>query len=274
MLSDLRELWRFRELLYNLVSRDLKARYKHSVLGFLWSLVNPLVQVVTLTVVFKYVMLRGQKIDNYVPFLFVAFLPWAYFQMTLLDSSAAVLLNVGLLKRVYFPREILPLTQVSSNLVHFLLAQLVLFAYLCTVPIHFSWHQLIYLPVIILLQTVLLAGLSLIVSCISIYFEDIRYLITVALNLAFYASCIFYPLHGNEQIKGLADSRFAWVAYANPMVPLITLYRQSVLCQARVPDASLVQMPLLALAAVYAFAVFLAGYALFSAKKWEFAERV
>ncbi|MDH7568353.1 MAG: ABC transporter permease [Armatimonadota bacterium] len=274
MLKDLCELFRYRELFFTLVQRDLKARYKRSVLGFFWSLLNPLLQVATLTVIFKYVIQQRVPITNFAPFLFVAFLPWTFFQLGLMDASTAVPLNVHILKRVYFPREILPLANVASNLVHFLMAMLVLFLYLGVhVRIHFAWDQLLYLPLIIALQTLLVAGFALLVSCMSVYFMDVHYIVTVLLNLLYWASCIFYPLYGNEQMAGLATSRFAVIAELNTLVPLVTLYRQSILTHSGVPDAGPVQWELLVRVAVWAFAALAVGYAVFNWRKWEFAER-
>src|ERR1017187_4349351 len=127
MTNELRELFKYRDLLRQLVMRDLKVRYKNSVLGFFWSLANPMIQVATITIVFKYVM--PLNIPNYSAYLLVAFLPWMFFQMTLLDSSQVILLHRDLLRKVYFPREVLPLSVVVSNLIHFLLAMVIFFAY-------------------------------------------------------------------------------------------------------------------------------------------------
>src|SRR5450759_2475028 len=108
MVNELRELFRYRYLLSQLVVRDVKVRYKNSFLGFFWSLVNPLLQVATMTVVIKYVM--RFPIHNYSAYLLVGYLPWMFFQMALLDSSQVVLLHRDLLRKVYFPREVLPLS--------------------------------------------------------------------------------------------------------------------------------------------------------------------
>lgn len=276
MLNDLRELVRYRELFFTLVARDLKARYKRSILGFFWSLLNPLAQIATLTVVFKMVMRIGPP--NFGPFLFAAFLPWSFFQLAVMDASTAVPLNVQILKRVYFPREILPLANIGSNLVHFLLAMGVLFAYLILwVHVSLSWSQLLYLPLIVFLQTLLVAGVGLAVSCASVYYQDVHYLVTVGLNLLYWASCIFYPLYSYEQggtvVRGLADSPFWFVAWLNPLVPLVTLYRQAILTNAEVPDGGMgVEGYLLLRLAFFAVASFLGGYALFNWRKWEFPE--
>ena len=139
MLKELSELYKYRDLLMQLVVRDLKVRYKNSILGFFWSLANPLVLVATITVVVKYVM--RVDIPNYSAYLLVAYLPWMFFQMSLMDASQAVLMHHDLLKKVYFPREVLPLSMVLANLAHFLLAIAVFFVYLLIIgtPIVATW---------------------------------------------------------------------------------------------------------------------------------------
>src|SRR3990172_8173834 len=128
MLAELKELWRFRELLYSMVERELKIRYKNSFLGFFWSLLNPLLTVAVLTYVFRnYVGLETKNLSAYI---LAAYLPFIFFQMSVLDSAQSVLSNIQLIKKIYFPREILPLAQVISNFIHLLLALLVFFGYL------------------------------------------------------------------------------------------------------------------------------------------------
>jgi ABC-type polysaccharide/polyol phosphate export permease len=123
MFAEIRELLRYKDLVKQLVKRDLKIRYKNSVLGFFWSLLNPLIQVATITIVVKYIL--GLEIANYSAYLLAAYLPWAFFQMALLDSSQILIAHRDLLRKVYFPREALPLSAVLSNLVHFALALVV-----------------------------------------------------------------------------------------------------------------------------------------------------
>lgn len=274
MLNDLRELVRYRELFVTLVARDLKGRYKRSALGFVWSLANPLIQIATLTIVFKYMVMRT-PMPNYSAFLFVGFIPWMFLQLALTDASVAVPINVQILKRVYFPREILPLSNVASNLVHFLLALVVLFGYLIVCRIGFSWSHLLYLPLIILLQTIVVSGLALLISCASVYFADITYLVTAGLNLLYWGSCIMYPLEKSGEMPGLAGSKFAWVAYVNPVIPLITLYRRVLLARTELPDGGgqPVGWDLLLPVILFAVLSFVVGYTVFNWRKWEFAER-
>src|SRR5438067_5070387 len=135
LLADLKELWRYRELLIILVQRDLAVRYKNTIFGFAWSMINPLLQVIVITVVLKYAL----RIDvpNYSAYIFCAFLPWSFFQLGLLDASTSLLFNEPLIRKVYFPREVIPLSLVISNLIHFALATLVFLVFMAALP--FFW---------------------------------------------------------------------------------------------------------------------------------------
>jgi ABC-type polysaccharide/polyol phosphate export permease len=112
-----RELWDYRELLRTLVIRELRVRYKNSALGFFWSLLNPLATVLVMTIVFKYVM--GMRIANYSAYILAAYLPWTFFQFALLDSSQTILVYMQVIRKIYFPRVLLPLAAVLSNFIHF-----------------------------------------------------------------------------------------------------------------------------------------------------------
>ncbi|MHB0913539.1 MAG: ABC transporter permease [Armatimonadota bacterium] len=275
MLRDLAEVVRYRELLVNLIIRDLKVRYKNSVVGFFWSLVNPLVQVATITVVFKYII--GWRNPNYSAYLLCAFLPWTFFQMSVLDASMSVLHHYDLVKKTYFPRELLPASIVLSNLVHFLLALVIFFIYLLILgaPIKITW---LLLPVVIFFQLLLNLGVAFFVSCLNVFYEDVKYLMTVVLNLAFYALPILYLVERVYYSDKLPEAyRGAVLALyrLNPLSMLITAYRKLLLPPYN--EGALRDVPLdwryLALAGLTSFLIFLLGYAFFNSRKWQFAER-
>ena len=289
MISHLRELLKYRDLLKQLVIRDLKVRYKNSFLGFFWSLLNPLIQVATITIVVKYVL--GLDINNYSAYLLVAYLPWVFFQMALLDSSQVLIIHRDLLRKVYFPREVLPLSAVLANLIHFLLALLVFFAYL-VIYIHFILHgsgilvTTIWLPVLVALQGLLVFGLSLVVSCLNVFYEDTKYVLTVLLNVFFYLTPIMYPVElVRDTIAGLHWPVFykgvVYVVYMlNPMNVLADAYRKTLLpvtdlqLRGMRVEAQPLDYAAIAMAAIVCVGVALAGYAFFNSRKWVFAERV
>lgn len=275
MLSDLKELWNYRDLVRSLVVRDLTVRYKNSVLGFFWSLANPLVQVATITIIFKYVL--AVRIPNYSAYVLCAFLPWMFFQLALSDAGESVVRQYDLLRKVYFPREALTIASVIANLIHLLLALGVFFVYLLVlgVAVEPGW---LLLPVCVLFNFCLVLGLAFFVSALSVFYEDMRYLVGVATNLFFYFCPVIYV---TEQIlfspkipAGLRE-RIWEVYHWNPMATYIEGYRQLLL--PRFTGAGLTDYPLAArhilLAGGVSVLLLIAGYAYFNARKWQFAER-
>ena len=280
MINELRELLRYRYLLSQLVVRDIKVRYKNSLLGFFWSLANPLLQVATMTIVIKYVM--DLKIANYSAYLLVGYLPWMFFQMALLDSSQVVLSHRDLLRKVYFPREVLPLSVVTANLIHYILALVVFFAYLLFYRIFMHGAPLgisvLWLPVLMALQTALVIGLSFFISCLNVFYEDVKYLLTVLLNVFFYLTPVMYPA---ELVYAKLNSPVLYKLYLLlPMNALTDAYRKTLLPPVSgltIRSTEVQSLPLdygtLAASGVFCILIAVAGYAYFNARKWVFAER-
>lgn len=284
MLNELRELYRYRELLWTLVLRELRVRYKNSYLGFFWSLIVPLITVAVLTIVFKRVM--GMVIPNYSAYVLAAFLPWTYFQTALLDSSQSVLAQIQLVKKVYFPREVLPLAAVLANLVHFLLALAVFFVYLLGYVGAPLLPSVALLPVLVFFQTLLIAGLSLIVSCLNVFYEDTKYIVSIGLQLMFYLVPVIYFSEQVYHAQLVAPEWQRWVYlvyHLNPIAMLLTAYRKILLPPISVQQVGAVQrqsftsLPmdwgLLALACGVSVLTFVVGYAFFNKRKWDFAEQ-
>ena len=185
----LRELLRYRSLIVNLVVRELKARYKNSALGFLWSLLNPLGMMLVFWVVFDQVF--QSDIEHYPIFLLTGLLPWNFFQASVLGGTSSIVGNGHLLKKVYFPREVLPIAAVLSQLVNFLLAFVVLFAALIFFPEGISsWLWL--LPLIIVIQTVFSIGIVFILSTVNVFYRDTMMIIDVVMLAWFFLTPIFY----------------------------------------------------------------------------------
>lgn len=276
MLKELIEVWRYRDLLINLVIRDLKVRYKGSMFGFFWSLLNPLLQVATITIVFKYIL--NVRIPNYSAYVLCAFLPWTFLQMSLLDASASVLYHWDLVKKTYFPREILPASIVLSNLVHFILALAVFFVYLLILgtPILITW---LLVPVVVLIQLLLNLGIAFFVSCLNVFYEDVKYLMTVVLTLLFYLMPIMYlveQIAASEKIPAVWKPFIVKFYFLNPLSLVLIAYRKLLLPAYHAGNIH--DIPLnfwyLALSAVTSLLIFVAGYAFFNSRKWHFAERV
>lgn len=289
MRAELAELWRYRELLWTVVLRELRIRYKNSYLGFFWSILNPLVTVLVMTLVFKYVL--GQQVKNYSAYVLAAYLPYMFFQLSLLDSSQSILSQITLLKKIYFPREILPIGSVLANFVHFLLAMLVFFAYLLFVWIlnpgesPFRW-TIAYLPFLVIMQLALTMGLALIISAMNTFYEDVKYMVSVGLYLLFFLCPIVYFSEQVLHASGLPNQSRVTVYtlyHLNPIAMLLTAYRktmlapQSVISERGGVKVDLGVLPLdwklLGIAAAVCFATLVFGYHVFNRKKWQFVER-
>lgn len=218
-------LWGYREMIRNLVGRDLKARYKSSLLGYLWSLLNPLMTMVIFWVVFS-VLLRN-NIPQFPVFLIVGLLPWQYAVASVSGGMRAVLDNANLVKKVYFPRAILPITTVISNLVNYLLALPVMFVvmwgvqWVATGRIVVSW-TFAYLPLIILIQTIFLIGVSLLLSTVAVFFRDTTHIVDIFLQLWIFITPVFFSLDIVTGGNLLAAKAVRWI---NPMASLVDFYR-------------------------------------------------
>lgn len=219
-------LYRYRMLIYNLVLRDLKSRYRNSVLGFVWSLLNPLAMMVVFTIVFS-VLMPNNQIDNYPIFLLCGLLPWNFFTATIMTGANSIVANGNLVKKVFFPREVLPLATVLANLVNFLLALVVLFAVLLIFRMPWSpW--LFLLPVVIIIQTAFSLGIVFLLSTMQVYYRDTLIVLDVVLLAWFFLTPVFYStniLPATYTIAGveLPVSRLMYTL--NPMASLINMYR-------------------------------------------------
>lgn len=172
------EIYRFRYFLRNMVVRDLKVRYKGSALGFLWSLMNPLLMMLVLSLVFSVAF--KISMPHYPIFLLCGLLPWNFFAVSVSNATGSVVGQAGLLKKVAFPREILPLASILANLVHFGIGLLILFVFLIAFKIPLGLPALA-LPLVILLQLVFVLGFSLILSALNVFYRDVQQILEVLL---------------------------------------------------------------------------------------------
>src|SRR5687767_2556251 len=194
MLPNLARLGRYRGLIQSMVARELKARYRGSVLGFFWSFFNPLLLLMVYTFVFAYVMPPAQlnEIPNFALFLFCGLLPWTWFQTSLVESSNILISGGNLIKKVMFPAEILPIVTVLANLVHFLLGLPILIGFLIYFDAPLQVSELAWFPVVILVQLLLSVALALILSALTVHFRDIKDILANLMTLWFFATPIIY----------------------------------------------------------------------------------
>ncbi|MFB3882156.1 MAG: ABC transporter permease [Armatimonadota bacterium] len=190
-MTELVEVFRCREVLWNLVRRNLKVRYKNSLLGFAWSLLNPLMQIGVWYFVFKILFQHDEP--NFMALLITGFLPWLFFSQTVLDSTGCVTQEMALIKKAYFPRSILPLSAVLSNLIHLALAFVVVIALFAVWGVDVNIHFLWIIPATALV-TVFAYGLSAMLAAWSAFYADVRFIVGNLMGLWFFLTPVLYPV--------------------------------------------------------------------------------
>jgi lipopolysaccharide transport system permease protein len=226
MINRLMELIRYRELIKNLVIRDLKVRYKNSALGILWSLLNPLAMMAVFTVVFTF-MMPNNTIERFPVFVLCALLPWNFFRDSVMVSIGSIVNNAPLIKKVYFPREVLPLSVVLSNLVNLILALIVLFAMLFAFRVRLTAWALL-LPLVIFTQLLFVLGLALMLSTANVFYRDTAMIMEVVMLAWFFVTPIFWDitiLPRHRLILGLDLDIHRLTYILNPMASFISTYR-------------------------------------------------
>lgn len=226
-LEPYQELWSRRELLWELSSRDLKIRYKQTLLGTAWAVLTPLVMMFIFTQVFA----RMAKIDTggiaYPVFVYAGLLPWQFFATCLKGSVESLTRNSRLVTKIYMPREVFPIAQVISSFVDFLVASVILVGLMAWYGIGVT-PAVLFLPVIVGVQIALTVGLSLLLSMANLFYRDVKYIFEVALMMWMFATSVVYPIR--------LDGAWGWLLALNPMTPIIDAYR-SVLLSGTLPDA-------------------------------------
>ncbi len=277
MIESLREIWQFRPLIGELVRRDLKLRYKNSVGGILWSLASPLMQIFAITILLRFIAAR--PIDNGSAYLFILF-AWNFFVNTINDCCVSVLHNAVLVRKVYFPRAILPIVTLISSVFHFGISfgfTIFYFFALGTYPQQLGWKVFLVLPAIFFLSCLAL-GIGFFISYLNVFYEDVRFVVGIVLQLFIYTLPIFYTV---EQVFH-RGAQTLQLYFLNPVATLLTVYQRSLLAppvvygsDGRTPLPS-VSIPWnsFALAGVVSLAVLSLGFALFERHKWEMVERL
>jgi ABC-type polysaccharide/polyol phosphate export permease len=264
LLSNLANLIRYRGLIQSLVARELKARYRGSVLGFFWSFFNPLLLLSVYSFVFTYVMpgLHPKEIEPFALFMFCGILPWTWFSSSLIESSNSLLSGGNLIKKVLFPAEVLPIVNVLANMVHFFLGLVILIAFLVIYRHPPDAWDLIWFPVAVAVQLIFTTGLALILAALTVHFRDLRDILSNLLTLWFFATPIIYSI---QSAPGLSKR----VLDLNPMTHLIVSYQEILFFNGPIGHWKW----LLALGAA-SIVLFLAGFWVFDRLRDSFAEVV
>ncbi len=225
-MRELRDIWQWREAIYRLVARDLKVRYKNSALGFFWSFLNPVAQIIVMTIAFRYIM--NSPIENFSVQLFTVYLPWQFFQQALSDGSVCVAENVMLMKKYPFPRVVLPAATIISNFIHLLFAITVIIAIFLVLHVAVM-SSFLYVPLFLLILILFLLGLVLIVAVLRMYYDDIRFILEALLRLWFFLTPLVYNIEQVMDSARLTMLQKQLYLLLNPLTPLMIGFRTALL---------------------------------------------
>ena len=260
------KIYNYRELLKTNVKKEIRGRYKNSILGVMWSFLNPLLQLLVYSVIFGALLTGGDSAEDkyyqatYYIYVCVALIPWTYFTSAITQAAFTVIGNGDIIKKVYFPREILPISVVTSGAVNFMISTIIILLFVIFSQVGLSWYILLY-PFILLIQYILLLGIAFIVSSITVYFRDLEHIIGIVLMAAFYGTPIVYKL---EQLP----QQLQIIMQLNPMTHLINAYRD-IFYYHQMPNMKVLGI-LLALSLILA----VVGYFIFKKLQKGFAEEL
>lgn len=252
-------IYRYREMLINMVRRELRGKYKGSILGFLWTFINPLLQLVVYTIVFSNIMRMG--VSNYEIFLFVALIPWMFFSTSVLSGAGSIIYNQSLVTKIYFPREILPLSVVTSNFINMIYCSVIVLAVVLFYHMNLNLEVWFMLPVIAFIEYILVIGIVLIVSALTVYFRDLEHILGIIIMAWQFLTPVMYP-------ESFVPSQYQAILYLNPMTPIIISFRD-VLYYGKMPVVEN-----LVYAFLWSLIIFICGFLLFGKLQKDFAEEL
>lgn len=260
ILSGLDELNKHRELLFSWTLRDFKVRYSQSLLGVAWAILQPFSLMIIFSVVFSIILKVPTEGVPYPIFAYTALLPWTFFANSLTFSIPSLVNNMNLVSKIYFPREILPLSSILVCFIDYLIASsiFVLMLLFYRVPVG---PAILFVPLILIVQTCLTFGVSLLGSAVNVFYRDVRFVIPLALQIWMYVSPVIYPVN-------MVPTKLRTIYFLNPMAVLIDTYRRTILYN-QMPD-----LPYLALAILLSVLIMIGGYRYFKLAEREFADLI
>ena len=265
MFADIKKLFSYRELLYSLTRKELKVKYRGSVLGFFWSLLNPILTMLVYSFVFSILSRGGVK--EFAIFLICALLPFNFLQNSVNQGTGSIISNSNLVNKIYFPREILPLSIVFSNLINYFLELIALFAVLAFMG--YKFYLFLYiLPVLIFIQIFLVMGMTLLVSALNVFFRDLQHLITIVMMVWFFGTPIIYPL-------SMVPEHFQpYMKFINPMTIYAEYYR-NIFYYVKYPEGAGFPSIIETITALgITMLIFFVGYFVFKKLEPRFAEEI
>ncbi len=257
MIKVFKELYEYREMIFTLVHKELRGKYKGSVLGFLWSFLLPLFQLVVYTIVFSVFM--PTAIEKFYMFLFVALVPWLFFNSCVVGGSTAIIQQKNLVEKIYFPRLVLPLAFSISYFVNMLLSFIIVFIALFISGIGISFDVLWYLPIIMLIECLMGIGVAMLFSALTVFFRDMEYILSIITMAWMYMTPILYPI-------AQVPEEYQQILYMNPMTAVIIAYRD-ILYYQQAPE-----LKTLTYAIVWGLVVLVGGFVTFQKLQKRFVE--
>ncbi len=261
MLAKIKEIFEYSDMIRSMVKRELRGRYEKSVLGFLWSFISPLCQIAVFTLIFTYVF--PSNIPNYYIYLMTGMIPWQCFSDSISQGACSITQSAEMTKKIYFPREVLPISCVTAKLVNLLLSMIVVFTFILFSEVGFSWH-LVMLPYALIVEYLISLGFALIFASVTVYLRDMEYVVNVILMAWIWLTPIMYA---PEPVV----ERFPWldtVLRINPITSVIFLYRD-ILYYHRIPSTVDVLLPL-----IWSIALILVGEIVFLRLEGDFVEEL
>lgn len=250
----------YRDMIYSLVRRELRGRYKGSVLGFLWTYINPLCQIIVYSIVFSTIF--RVNIDKFYLYLVIGMMPWIFFSSSIQGGSTCIRASSDMVKKIYFPREVIPISYVTSTFVNMLLSFIIVFLAIIVAGIGVNFLALLYLPLIMIIEYVFTLGLAFIVSSATVYFRDLEQIVGVIMMAWIYLTPIMYD------VNYITDVTLQKALFINPMTSIIVVYHD-ILYYKVIPQTND-----LILSSVTAVIVLIFGYLLFTKLERNFAEEL
>lgn len=258
-MNKLLEIYKYREMVFSLIKRDLRGKYKASILGFMWTFLNPLFQLLVYTIVFSVIL--QSSVEHFYIYLFVGLVPWTFFSTCVSGGSSCVVNQESLIKKIYFPRIVLPFSFVTSAFVNMLLTFIVIFAMLFITGYGVNVLALCFLPVIMLVEYILALGICMLSSALTVYFRDLEYILSIIVMAWMYMTPILYSVD-------IVPEGFRKIFYLNPMTPIIQAYQQ-ILYHKEIP-----QLTTLLHATALGVIILFLGWILFETMQKKFVEEL
>lgn len=258
MFQQYKEIYQYKELLYNLILRQLKVRYKQTLLGIGWALFTPIVMMFIFTIVFSKITKIETGDIPYSIFVYCGLLPWLFFANSLTSATTSLIDNIQLLTKIYFPREIFPLSVIAAKFVDLFISSLLLVGLMLFYKINFC-SIILFVPLIFIIQIIFMIGISYLLSMGNLFFRDVKYIFEVIIILWMFSTSVIYPINSPVLQKFLI---------LNPMIAIIDSYR-TVILLGKLPD-----MKNLSIACVISIIVFIVGSILFHRNEHLFAENI